>query len=132
MGTDIKIKAKKPHLGRNIARIRAYRGIKQATLAAELGWQQQQLSNLEKQEIIPDDILEQIADMLGVTVEIIKEFDERAVIYNINHYNDIHDNTYQAGASTITYSEPGDKIADLYERLLDFLENEKNKINNKN
>lgn len=130
MGTDIKIKPKKTHLGRNIARIRAYRGIKQATLATELGWQQQQLSDLEKQEDIPDDILEQIADLLGVTVEIIKEFDERAVIYNINHYNDIHDNTYHAGSSTITYSEPSDKIADLYERLLDFLENEKVKLNN--
>ncbi|QIH35904.1 helix-turn-helix transcriptional regulator [Sphingobacterium sp. DR205] len=128
MESKIKVKPKKNHLGRNIARIRAFRGIKQATLAAELGWQQQQLSELEKQEDVPEEVLEQIADLLGVTVEIIKEFDERAVIYNINHYNDIHDNTYQAGSSTITYSEPNEKIVELYDRLLNFLEQEKARI----
>lgn len=129
MQAKINVKPKKSHIGRNIARIRAFRGIKQATLAAELGWQQQQLSELEKQEDIPNEILEQIADLLGVTVDVIKEFDERAVIYNINHYNDIHDNTYNAGSSTITYSEPNEKIVELYERLLNFLESEKAKIN---
>ena len=131
MESKFHLKPKKVHLGKNIARIRAYRGIKQTTLATELSWTQQQLSSLEKQEDIADDILEQVADVLGVTIEIIKEFDERAVIYNINNYNDIHDNVYNAGASTITYSEPSDKIIDLYERLLNLLEIEKSKTNQK-
>lgn len=58
--------------------------LKQLVLATDLGITQQHLSDLEKQEEIPDDILEQIADALGVTSEVIKNFDERrAIIYNI-------------------------------------------------
>ncbi|RNL88511.1 XRE family transcriptional regulator [Sinomicrobium pectinilyticum] len=128
METKLKTKPKKPHLGRNVSRIRQFRGIKQYALAVDLGMTQQQLSDLEKQEEIPDDLLEQIADKLGVAVDTVKNFDEKAVIYNINHYNDIHDNTYQAGSASISYNEPSERITDLYERLLDLLELEKSKL----
>lgn len=128
MQNKLSIKPKKVHLGKNVEKVRTYRGVKQWTLGKELGMTQPEISELEKQEVIPDDLLEQIAEILGVTVDVIKNFDEQAVIYNINHYNDIHDNTYHAGAATQIFHEPSEKIAELYERLLDLLELEKAKL----
>lgn len=130
MNSKLNIKTKKTHIGRNIAKVRTFRGVKQAALGSDLGISQQEMSDIEKLEEIPDDLLEQISDILGVSSDIIKNFDEQAVIYNISHYNDIHDNTYQTGSSTQVFHEPSEKIIDLYERLLNFLEVEKKKLNN--
>lgn len=128
METKLKMNPKRKHTGKNIAKIRLFRGMKQWTLGHELGMTQQEISDLEKQEEISDDLLEQISEILGVSVDGIKNFDEQAVIYNINHYNDIHDNVYQAGSGTQIFNEPSEKIAQLYERLLDLLEHEKGKL----
>lgn len=128
METRLKMKPKRKHLGKNVAKIRLFRGMKQWTLGQELGMTQQEISDLEKEEEISDDVLEKISDVLGISVDGIKNFDEQAVIYNINHYNDIHDNTYHAGAGTQIFNEPSEKIAQLYERLLDILEIEKRKL----
>jgi len=130
MNAKLNIKTKKTHIGRNIAKVRTFRGVKQAALGSDLGISQQEMSDIEKMEEVPDDLLDQISDILGVTSDVIKNFDEQAVIYNISHYNDIHDNTYQAGSATQIFQEPNEKIIDLYERLLNFLEVEKKKLNN--
>lgn len=128
METKLNMKPKKKHIGQNIAKIRLFRGIKQWALGQELGMSQQDISNLEKQENIPEDLLNQISEILGVSKEVIENFDEQAVIYNINHYNDIHDNTYQAGSATQMFHEPSEKIMELYERLIEILEIEKRKL----
>lgn len=125
METKLKMRPKRRHVGKNIARIRLFRGVKQWTLGQEIGMTQQEISDLEKQEEVADDVLEKISDVLGISVDGMKDFDEQAVIYNINHYNDIHDNTYHAGSGTQIFNEPSEKIIQLYEKLLEVLELEK-------
>jgi transcriptional regulator with XRE-family HTH domain len=80
--------SKPQHIGRKIARIREIRGMKQETLAEELGISQQSVSSLEKSEKIEDDRLERIAEILGVSKESIENFSEEAVFNNIqNNYS---------------------------------------------
>ena len=127
--------ATKPnHIGRKISRIRELRGMKQEALAMELGISQQSISLIEQSETIEDEKLEQVAKVLGVTAEAIKNFSEESMIYNIQ-------NNYEGsnkGANSISVSNfnctfnPLDKLVDayeenkkLYERLL---EAEKEKI----
>lgn len=105
------------HHGKNIQKIRVYMGYKQEVLAADLGLSQQGISSLEKQEVIEDEMLAKIAEILGVSTEVIKEFDERNVINNINNVRDctFSDNSINSVAGTFN---PVEKIVELYERLL--------------
>jgi len=80
-------KTNAPNIGRKISRIRELRGMKQETLAAELGVSQQTVSKLEQSEEIEDSTLEKIANVLGVSKEAIKNYSDEAVINNIqNNY----------------------------------------------
>lgn len=115
--------ATKPnHIGRKISRIRELRGMKQETLAEELGISQQAVSNIEQSETIDDVKLEEIAKVLGVTKEGIKNFSEEAVFNIINNtYNNNSSDSSTLIASSVNY-QPNfntvEKIVDLYERLL--------------
>ncbi len=55
---------KKVHEGRNVRRFREMLGIKQETLAYELGddWNQKKISVLEQKETIDASLLQQISD----------------------------------------------------------------------
>ncbi len=78
------------HQGRNVKRFREMLGIKQEALALELGddWSQRKISLLEQKDVIEPELLEQIAKVLKVPAEAIKNFDEEAAIYNIqNNYD---------------------------------------------
>ena len=84
--------------------------------AADLGVNQQVISKIEKQEEIEEGLLNQIASVLGISAEVIKDFDVEKAIYNINN---IRDNTFEQGATSIAQQfNPLDKIVELYERLL--------------
>tara|TARA_R110002033_G_scaffold112580_2_gene157932 strand:+ start:3989 stop:4387 length:399 start_codon:yes stop_codon:yes gene_type:complete len=112
--------ATKPnHIGRKISRIRELRGMKQETLAEELGISQQAVSNIEQSETIEDVKLEEIANALGVTKEGIKQFNEESIF---NYFNSFHDSS---AFNTHCTFNPLDKLMDaheenkkLYERLL--------------
>ncbi|MCM4165978.1 MULTISPECIES: helix-turn-helix domain-containing protein [unclassified Arenibacter] len=116
------------HIGRKIGRIRELRGMKQETLAIELGISQQAVSNIEQSETIDDEKLKEIASALGVSPEAIKNFSEEAVFNIMN-------NTFQDNSSAVNYHcnfNPLDKLVEsyeenkkLYERLL---EAEKDKV----
>lgn len=113
------------HIGRNIARVRGLRGFKQETLANELGISQAEFSNIENAITIDDNLLKQIADILNVPPEAIKNFDENLAVYYIN--NKIENSTIQESAHGIhQVFSPIDKVVELYERLL---ESEKEKLN---
>ncbi|PVD49614.1 transcriptional regulator [Terrimonas sp.] len=115
------------HQGRNIKRFREMLGIKQEALANELGddWNQRKISLLEQKEAIEPELLEQVAKVLKVPVEAIKNFDEETAIHNIQ--NNFDSSVVNAGP-TINYKcnfNPLDKWAEeiaenrkLYERLL--------------
>ena len=120
MDVEIKDKASQRHVGRNLQRIRVYLGMKQEALAADLGISQQEISKIEKQDEIEDKLLTQIATALGVSAEVIRDFDVERAIYNINSYKDA---TIYPGATATVYAHtqqinPLDKIVELYERLL--------------
>jgi transcriptional regulator with XRE-family HTH domain len=112
------------HTGQKIAHVRKLRGVKQETLANELGISQAEFSNIENAATVDDNILNQIAEILNVPSEAIKNFDESLAVYYIN--NKIENSTIQENGHGIhQVFSPIDKVVELYERLL---ESEKEKI----
>jgi transcriptional regulator with XRE-family HTH domain len=106
----------KNHIGRKISRIRELRGMKQEALAAALGVSQQSVSNLEKSETIEDSKLLEVATVLGVTVEAIKNFSEEAVFNNIaNFYDNSSNNGAAASVNNSCNFNPLDKVVELFE-----------------
>ncbi|UFH34987.1 helix-turn-helix transcriptional regulator [Flavobacterium acetivorans] len=118
--------ATKPkHIGRNISRIRELREMKQEALAIALGVSQQTVSNMENSETIEDEKLLEVAKVLGVTSEAIKNFSEESVF---NFFNNFYDNSASNGQGAFgpVYNfNPIDKLVELYERLV---QAEKDKI----
>ncbi|WP_289021641.1 helix-turn-helix transcriptional regulator [uncultured Salegentibacter sp.] len=104
------------HIGRKIARIRELRGMKQETLAEELGISQQSVSSLEKSETLEDEKLESVAKILGVTKEAIENFSDENVI---NYFNNFYDNSSPQGNSfnqgMYATFNPLDKLVEAYE-----------------
>ncbi|GAB2832500.1 helix-turn-helix domain-containing protein [Ferruginibacter profundus] len=128
------------HQGRNVKRFREMLGIKQESLAHDLGadWNQKKISLLEGKEQIDEVLLQQVAGVLKVPVEAIKNFDEEQAVNIIA--NTFHDS---AVANTFTQNsqanfnctfnpiekwvEAVNKNEELYERLLQ-VEREKNEL----
>jgi transcriptional regulator with XRE-family HTH domain len=113
------------HQGRNVKRFREMLGIKQEGLALELGddWNQRKISLLEQKEVIEPELLEQVAKVLKVPVEAIKNFDEEKAVHIIS--NTFNDSSILNGINYNPTFNPIDKwiIAleenkKLYERLL--------------
>jgi transcriptional regulator with XRE-family HTH domain len=111
-------KSNNAHIGRKISRIRELKGIKQETLAAELGVSQQSVSRMEQADILEDDVLEKIARVLGVTADAIKNFSEEAVF---NYFNNFHDNSSGDFRHHCTFNTI-DKIVELYDEKVALLE----------
>ena len=112
------------HIGRKISKLRELRGMKQETLAAELGISQQAISKIEQSTEVEDDALAKIANVLGLTPEAVKAFTEEAVFNIIS-------NTFQDSSSNnnnyMCTINPLEKVIELYERLLQS-EREKNEL----
>ena len=80
MDNDVKDIMNRRHIGRNIQKIRVYLGMKQEALAADLGVSQNVISKIEKESEIEEGLLNKIASVLGISAEVIKDFDvERAI-----------------------------------------------------
>lgn len=116
---------KKIHEGHNVKRFREMLGIKQETLANELGddWSQKKISLLEQKEAIDAPLLQEISDIMKIPVEAFRNFDEEQAI---NIISNTFDNCNQPASvfynSTINPLEElikvhAEKIA-LYERML--------------
>ncbi|OQP67181.1 transcriptional regulator [Niastella vici] len=106
----------KIHEGHNVKRLREILGIKQEVLADALGFNQQKISLLEQREYIDPAVLEEIAKVLKVPVEAIRNFSEDAVIFNIQN-NSWHDNSANNN-NYLCNINPIEKIIELYEALL--------------
>ncbi|HAT91313.1 MAG TPA: transcriptional regulator [Sphingobacterium sp.] len=126
----------KKHIGRNIARIREMRGMKQETLAELLGVSQQKVSLFENAEELEDVKLEPIAKALEISVEALKNFSEDAFFNIISNTFNTNDNGIAILRTEIyqpTFN-PIDKLLEsyeenkkLYERLLES-EKEKSRL----
>ena len=104
----------KVHEGRNLKRFREMLAIKQDHLAFELGedWNQQKISLLEQKEKIDSDILEQVAAILKIPAEAIRNFDEEKAINIIS-------NTFDNGSAIYqTINHPVDKLMQLHEEKI--------------
>ena len=110
-------KPDKMHLGKNIARIRELKGMKQEALADQLGVTQQMVSKIEQSENIEDEKLDEIAKALGVTTETIKKFNEEAAVNYVNTFNDNSSGSF-GPLNYQCHFNPLDKVVELYERLL--------------
>lgn len=76
---------KKPHLGKNVSRIRRANNMKQETLARALGISQQAVSKMEQRPVIGDDLLNKIAKILMVSPDVLKIHDQEFIIDNITN-----------------------------------------------
>ena len=113
------------HEGRNIKRFREMLGMKQDALADALGddWNQKKISLLEAKEQIEPALLEEVAKVLKVPAEAIRNFDEEKAIYNISC--NFSDNAVNNNGLNIQNINPVEKWIEaleenkkLYERLL--------------
>ena len=113
------------HHGRAIKFFRELRGLTQDNIADGLGddWDQKRVSRLEEKEIVPDDIMEQVAQILKVPIMAIRNFDQEKAIQIIS--NTFHDHSIAyAGVNSPTFN-PLDKYIEamednkkLYEQLV--------------
>ncbi|MGN6602259.1 MAG: helix-turn-helix domain-containing protein [Ginsengibacter sp.] len=76
------------HIGRNIRALRQLRGMKQETFARELGIAQQNVSKMENKEAITEEQLKNVAKVLDVTSDMIRNFDEKVIVNNNFLFND--------------------------------------------
>lgn len=118
------------HIGHKIRRIRELKGVKQESLAAELGISRQTVSKIEQSDTIDDEMLDRIAQALDVPVESIKGFNEDAIINIIS--STLYDNAGSINNNSTLNFNPIEKLValfeenkNLYERML---ETERSKI----
>lgn len=130
--------AKNTHHGHAIKRYRHTLGIKQETLAANMGISQALVSFYEQKKVIEDDMINNFAKALNIAPELIKELEEDPVtiIIENNTFENKEGNNIaylENDNSTNTYN-PIEQILELnkektalYERMLE-LEKEKNAL----
>lgn len=107
------------HEGRNVKRIREILGIKQDALAMELGLSQQAVSALEQKEKIDEKILADVAKILHVPAEAIKNMTDDSATNFFNTFNDHSGFNYQCNINPLDkYIEAMEENKKLYERLL--------------
>ena len=134
-----KTRSQTKHMGRKIGRMRELLGIKQDTVADQLGLSQQAISKIERSENVEDATLEKVAKALGISAEAVKNFDEEATInYIQQNYEGSNQGAYSVGNYNCTFNpiEKWEKAMEenkqLYEALLKateaLLESEKEKV----
>jgi len=123
METDAR---KRPiHLGDHVRRMRTALGVKQSTLASELGTTQQNISRIEQEEEVDKSTLDKIAKALGVTSEDIEKFSEEGAMLNVQNNYEGSSSNY-SGLHQCTFN-PIEKVVELYDALLK-AEREKNEL----
>ena len=99
-------------------------GLKQEALALELGddWSQKKVSRMEENERVEDEVLEQVAKILKVPVEAIKNFDETAalnIISNTFHESAIINSTGTFNINPVEkWIQTLEENKKLYEQLI--------------
>ena len=114
--------SKKIHEGRNVKRIREMLGIKQETLAYELGddWNQQKISLLEQKETIDMPLLQQLSDALKIPVDAIQNFDEEKAVNIIA--NTFGDNACVGNPNSTFNFNPIEELKKLHEEKIALFE----------
>jgi transcriptional regulator with XRE-family HTH domain len=107
------------HLGRQVKRFRESIGMKQEILAKELNTTQQSISYYEKQEDLDEILFEQLAQGMGVSPDILRNFNMESQIFSIQEMRDSSQAIYNYNFSPIEkIVEQAAKIEKLYEDIL--------------
>ena len=110
---------KSVHQGKNVKRLREICGMKQDTLAVQLGLSQQAISQLEQKEALDAKQIEEIAKILKVSPDIIKYMTDDAANNFINTFNDHSGFNFQCTFNPLDkYVEAMEANKVLYERML--------------
>lgn len=113
------------HRGNQVKRFSESIGMKQSVLAEELHTTQQNISYYEKQENLEDHIFEGLAKAMGVTPDVLNDFNSAPeVVNNIQEVHDLHDQSSAVNTGTYNFNpiekivEQASKIEELYKDLL--------------
>ena len=110
---------KSVHQGKNVKRLREICGMKQETLAVQLGLSQQAISQLEQKEALDAKHIEELAKILKVSPDIIKYMTDDAANNFINTFNDHSGFNFQCTFNPLDkYVEAMEANKVLYERML--------------
>lgn len=136
---------RKVHHGRNVRIARNWKNITQEGLATMLDLYQTDVSVLEQKETIEDAMLDRIARAMDVPKDFFTDFDMDTTMNSYHAYQEGNSITQAEsskseinGQKIIEKEEinnnPGDKVAELYERLLkekdDKIKDLESKLNN--
>lgn len=111
-----------PHIGRQIEGIRRLRGITQIELGDLLGVTPQAVSKMEQAEKMDDERLGKIAAALGVTLEGLKKYNEKTVLYNTNNFYEncgVKTDAVNNSNNQTFNNYPINEVVKLFENLLD-------------
>ena len=121
----------KIHQGQNVKIFRNMRNMKQEEFAKQIGVKQSVVTKLERQSIIEETMLSKCAEVLGIPVDVLKEFELEKMldsfIYNIDKIQDSNGWMFSSkdGTANTNHYYPIEKImelqhknTELYERLL--------------
>lgn len=113
-------KTGKLSIGEKLARIRELLGFKQAQFAKILGISQQAISKMERSKKIDPATLDRAVKGLGITVDIVKNFNENLFIARLNKLQKPADSQTTDHQTDDIPSDLGlmDKVIELYERVL--------------
>lgn len=112
-------KSENKHQGRQVKRFRESIGMKQEILAKELNTTQQSISYYEKQEDLDENLFKQLAQGMGVSPDILRNFNMESQIFSIQEMRDSSQAIYNYNFSPIDkIVEQAAKIEKLYEDLL--------------
>ncbi len=107
------------HLGKKLMQMRELLGIKQDTVAERLGISQQAISRIEQKENVDEATITRAAKALGVSVESIKNLDDKATVYNIVANQGLAGINYESTFNLLEkWIHSLEEIKKLYEELL--------------
>lgn len=108
----------KIHQGKNVKRFREMLGIRQEALADQLGseWSQKRISLIESREIVEPKLLQSIAEVLKIPVQVLENFDEQAAISYFNTFTHSNYNYVQCDVNN-TNTQNLDPVNALVEAM---------------
>lgn len=117
------------HLGNNIRKLRSVLGLSQSDLADKMKMPASQLCKLEQQRNLDDEMLDKIAEAMGVSVDTIKNYNHEATINFIISHNTFSGEDNKIAFGTCSNHDnrtinPLEKVSELYEQIIK--EKEKN------
>jgi len=112
----------KKHQGRNVRFFRNARNLKQEVFADKIGVTQPVVTKLEKQSIIEEAMLLKCAEVLGISVDILKEFELEKMldnfIYNFDKIQDSNGWVFKDGTTNTNYNYPIEKLMELHQETV--------------